>query len=104
MKFYELKTKKERVSFIREKLAISPQWAVRGMVKIFEYQTESEKISELTKEQNGVGFNGVDAEILSSFVKQVSKGRTLSPKQLSIVYKKMPKYAGQLESISEKSA
>jgi len=102
MKFEEQKTKKARVAFIKAKLAIDPRWAVAGLVKIFEYQTREEQQSEETLEHNGVGYSGCDAELLSSFAKQVKAGRQLSVKQMAIVFKKMPRYAGQLERISKK--
>ena len=42
------------------------------------------------------GFNGTDANILSSFAEQLLKGRTLSAKQLAIAFKKLPKYSRQV--------
>jgi len=97
MKYSELKTIKARVAFLRVKLSSNYGWAVRGMLKIFEFQTRDEQDSERTHELNGIGFTGVDGEIMSSFSKQVLKGRKLSEKQQKILFKKMPKYAVQLE-------
>ena len=99
MKYNELTTIKARVAFLKIKLSSDYNWAVRGMLKIFEYQTASEQSSEQTHDHNNVGFTGVDANILSSFTKQVQKGRVLSEKQQAILFKKMPKYARQLERI-----
>jgi len=99
MKYAELTTQEERVTFLKEKLASDPRWAIRAMLKIFEYQTEEEKNIEATTENNGVGFNGIDGEILTSFSHQVNRGRNLSMKQLAILFKKMPKYAKQLDNI-----
>ncbi len=99
--FNELKTKKARIAHIKEQLATDPRWAVRGLLRIYEGQTAEEQNSEHTIDANGVGFNGVDAEIMSSFAKQVLKGRTLSPKQMAIVFKKIPKYAKQLEGVAQ---
>lgn len=39
----------------------------KAVVKIWEYQTADEQRVGETKEHNGVGFNGTDAHILSSF-------------------------------------
>lgn len=66
------------------------------MLVIYAKQTLGEQASQTTSELNSVGFSGVDAEILSSFSDQVKRGRTLSPKQMVIVFKKMPKYWEQL--------
>ncbi len=85
--------------FIKNQLATNPTWAVKALVKIYERQTIDEQNSQATKENSGVGFNGLDANILSSFAEQVNKGRNLSVKQMTIVYKKMPRYWKQVASL-----
>ena len=69
---------------------------IKAMLRIFEYQTYSEQESEHTQDFNGVGFSGVDGEILSSFTKQFQTRGFLSPKQMIIARKRMQKYASQL--------
>ena len=66
------------------------------MLVIYSKQTLSEQAVQRTAELNCVGSTGCDAEILSSFSDQVKRGRTLSPKQMALVFKKMPKYWEQL--------
>jgi len=97
MKFAELTTQKAQTAHIRTQLGSSIAWASKGVIRIFENQTHDEQAVEATHEHNGIGFTGVDANILSSFAKQILKGRTMSPKQSAILFKKMPKYAGQLQ-------
>lgn len=87
-------------------------WVVRGMLAILQWQTAEEQANGMTVEDNGVGFNGVDAEILTSFCQQASRvlesrpndpmrySRCLSPKQMEIARKKMLKYSGQLARIA----
>lgn len=100
--YSELTTKKSRISFLREMLASEIRWAVKGLVTIYEYQTADEQSCGDTREHNGVGFTGTDGEILSSFAEQVNKNRFKgSPKQLDILFKKMPKYAKQLDIIAQ---
>ena len=99
-KFVDLTTKKDRVAHIKEMLKTNEKWAIRALVRIFEYQTRDEQDSETTRHWNNVGFNGADAEILSSFAKQVNRGRTLSVKQMAILHRRIPKYASQLEKLS----
>lgn len=72
----------------------------KAVVKIYEKQTYDEQVSQETKENNGVGFNGVDAPIMSSFARFYLERGYLSPKQLSIARKKIMKYAGQLCKIA----
>lgn len=85
---------------IAAKLATDDKWLIRGMLAIYERQTEDEKCSETTKEQNGVGFNGIDATIMSDFVKQWNTAGWLSTRQKALIRKKMAKYAGQLTRIA----
>lgn|SRR5574344_942132 len=103
MKYSELKTKKEKVAFVKQMLASNPAWAVRGLLKIYEFQTEAEQRVGETTEDNGVGFSGCDAHILSSFADQIKNGRQMSEKQLAIIYKKMPRYSRQLVNIVEET-
>ena len=90
--------------FIKEKLITDQRWLMRGIVAIFEKQTWDEQQTEQTTEHNGVGFNGIDAELMSSFAKQIQRGRVLSTKQLAFAQKKMPKYAGQLLHIAKEKS
>lgn len=85
--------------YIKTQLGENPAWATRALVKIYERQTEDEKASGETHNLNGIGFNGVDAGILSSFATQVNAGRTLSPKQMAILFRKMPRYWKQVASL-----
>lgn len=85
---------------VRERLEINDAWVKRAVVSIFNLQTESEKASDSTAEDNGVGFSGCDAELMSSFAKQLVQRGSLSPKQMVWARKKMLKYAGQLARIA----
>jgi len=95
-------TKKQVKDFVKEKLTTDRIWATHALLKIFEFQTEDEQHFKDTMIDNGVGFNGVDGHILSSFATQLKKKRRLSEKQMVIVFKKMPKYWSQIIKISDK--
>jgi hypothetical protein len=95
-------TKIQVKSFIKGKLAKDPKWIQNALLKIFEKQTDDEKLIEATTDHNGVGFTGVDAEILSSFAKQLKTKGYLSNKQMQLLSKKMPKYWNQIYKISDK--
>ena len=92
-----LTTKKARVGYIRHKLATESAWALRGLVRIFENQTEDEKSSEDTKHDNGIGFTSADGHIMTSIAKQYIARGKVSDGQMRVIYKNMPKYARQLE-------
>ena len=93
-------TKKETVAQWKEMLGSDPRWAIRGLLRIYQEQTPSEVDYEVSAYDNGVGFSGVDAEILTSFAKQYQRRGSLSEKQMNLLYKKMPRYAGQLYKLT----
>jgi hypothetical protein len=82
--------------FTAHMLASEAGWASRAITLLYGFQTATEQEAQSTAERNGAGFNGTDAFILSSFAEQIAKGRTLSPKQLAIAFRKLPKYSGQV--------
>jgi hypothetical protein len=101
-------------AMIREKLETNDKWLARGIVAIYAKQTADEKLSKLTKHSNGVGFNGRDAEFLSSLASQIMTWegtpkaerkwrQPLSEKQVNAARRKMLKYAGQLARIAEEN-
>ena len=92
----KITSKAQLVSMLKTQLATRPQQAIKGLMRIYANQTESEQSSGIVISNNGIGFVHVDSEILTSFAKQFEERGTLSEKQLAILYKKMPKYAGQL--------
>ena len=89
---------------IRANLATSDTWLKRAIVAIYNKQTDDEKSSGNTHHNNGIGFNGADAFILSSFAEQIKARGTLSPKQTAMARTKMGKYAGQLARIANSRA
>jgi SNF2 family DNA or RNA helicase len=66
------------------------------LLYLYGYQTFEEQVSESTVESNGVGFNMIDAVLLSSFAEQVKAGRELSEKQYTRMRLMLPKYHNQL--------
>ena len=87
---------KNVVAFVKQQLSTNPAWATKAIVKLYECQTADEQASHNTYNVNGAGFNSTDANILSSFAEQIGRGRTLSPKQLQLAFKKLPKYSRQV--------
>ena len=92
-------TKKAKIEYVKNKLATSAAWQLRALEVIFSRQTTSEQHSDTTQEVNDIGFSGAHAEIGSSLAKQYLKRRTLSPKQMAIVAKIMPRYWKQVMSV-----
>ena len=94
-------TKKAQKEFIQRRLASDAIWAKNALLKIYSFQTYDEQERETTCHYNGVGFSGAHAEILSSFAKQLEKWNRLSDKQMSILFRIMPKYWRQVLQISD---
>lgn len=67
-----------------------------ALKKMYECQEEDEKNMGATSHANGVGFNGADAPILSSFSVFLIKNGFLTEKQKVIARKKLLKYGRQL--------
>ena len=95
-------SKVQCIDFIREKISTNEKWAMHGLLKIYEYQTEEEKNNSVTIDNNGIGFSGVDATFLTGVVKFYQENGFITNKQLRIVFTKMKKYAAQLYRISDK--
>jgi hypothetical protein len=89
-------TKKELVEQLRRRLGSDPRWALRALMRIYQNQTADEQARDATIERNGIGFSGPDAEILGSFARQYESRRSLSPKQMALLMRKIPSYARQI--------
>jgi hypothetical protein len=97
--------------FIADKLKSDDRWLYRGICAIYGQQTSTEQSCEQTIEHNKRGFGASDAQILSSFAKQILDHDVktsrypwpLSFNQRAIARKLMIKYAGQLARLANKS-
>jgi len=88
--------KQQTLAALQHKLRSDVRWAQRGLLAIYKNQTEDEKVAADVKHHNQMGFRCMDSIILTSFASQLQTRGSLSPKQMSIVFKLMPKYARQL--------
>ena len=69
----------------------------RALLFMYARQTADEQATQATRQSNGIGFTGVDAEFLSSVAQRCTKyNQDISPKQFVYVRKKLVKYSGQL--------
>jgi hypothetical protein len=94
-----MKNEKAVKNFLKTKLATDKAWACRAVVKLYERQTLAEQSAQTTNEENGVGFTGTDAEFLSSIAIKLNKGWCMSEKQMTWIFKKVPKYWRQIWSM-----
>ena len=89
-------TKAELLAFLKKMLTTDATWAKAALLRIYDAQTWDEKNSEETHYDNGVGFTGADAGILTRFAEWYKAKGWLSPKMMALVHKKIGKYAAQL--------
>jgi len=85
---------------ILDKLDNSEEMVRRSLLRLYAEQTADEQAVGATTEHNGFGFNGVDAEFMSSVAKFLTDKGYLSPKQVAWTRKKIRKYAGQLATLA----
>ena len=85
---------------IRSNIAKSDVWLIRGLVALYNKQTEDEKGSETTKYDNGQGFNSRDAGFMTSLAKFYLRESRLTPKQTTACRKTIKKYCSQLAKIA----
>jgi hypothetical protein len=116
IKFVELQTKKARVEFLREKVASDDRYLIKGLIAIFECQTQEEKVRNSVSVHNGIGFSRFDVDVLSEISKKLLQAGALSaiqnrepvdcnqyltPYERNVLRKRMQKYVGQLARIAE---
>lgn len=85
---------------IKELFLQDKDFLIRSLLKLYEFQTDEEQKIKNTKNINGEGFTGFDGRILSNLCEFYKKNKYFSPKQLAVVRKLMPKYAGQIANIA----
>ena len=71
-----------------------------ALKKLYAEQTSDEQAAGTTKHYNGVGFNGADAKIMSSFAEFLKKTGFLTPKQKAVARRKLVKYNKQLTRLA----
>lgn len=89
---------------IGEKIKRDDNWLVRGLLAIYDRQTEEEQSTHSTQVHNGIGFNAYDAEFLTNSAKWYKNKGFLTKKHLNAVRKAMIKYSGQLARIANGQA
>lgn len=72
----------------------------KALLVLYGFQTADEQAAGYTVEDNGAGFNGADADYMSSVAQFVEKSGFLTQKQVPIIRKKIRKYWKQLLNVA----
>lgn len=92
----EFRSKKEIEKAIRQSITKDIRRAIKALLRLYEYQMESEKELGISKTKNGVGFNVIDAKMFTNFCNIINNRKYLSLRQRELLFKRIGKYAGQL--------
>lgn len=85
---------------IRDLVQVNDKVLYGALRQLYACQTADEQRAGQTKEYNGVGFNGADSRILSSFAEFLAKAGFLTEKQKVIARRKLVKYTKQLTRLA----
>ena len=89
----------ERATGLRERIREEEEWTIGALMRLYSLQEEDEQAFHRTAHQNSVGFNMIDANILTDMAKQYQQKGWLSTKQVNFIKGKLAKYVRQLESV-----
>ena len=87
---------KQRTDYLKKLINTNWKAAVRALFRIYENQTESEKLTRSVIKHNGIGFASIDAKFLTGLVRHWEAKGFFTENQKATLMKIMPKYAGQL--------
>lgn len=76
-----------------------PKSVMKALVLLYSLQTSEEKEIQATVMDNGVGFNAVDAPILTSIAQQFLRTNAISEKQFRLSRAKLSKYENQITTM-----
>lgn len=96
------------LDYVKQQLMTDDRWLYRGLLAIYDRQTTDEKIAETTRHDNGKGFTGADAQIMTSMAEQLKRRGFLTVKQIAYLRggrnadrARIEKYARQLLKVAE---
>lgn len=101
---HDLKTQEGIKSFLQEVAQTEPLFITpfqrkvtyRALRVVYSNQTADEQMAQATAHNNGTGFNGTDAQILSDVAEGAEKYQSLTGKQARFVARKLVKYSRQI--------
>lgn len=96
----ELKTQKQWKKELQKLLCTNDHAVVRAMERIWDLQTDAEKLSGQALTENGIGFNRVDSVEIKKYVEKHAR-QSLDAEDIRVVRSIMLKYWKQLMKLSK---
>ena len=96
----ELKTQKQWKKELQKLLCTNDYAVVHAMERIWDLQTDAEKLSGQALTENGIGFNRVDSVEIKKYVEKHSR-QSLDAEDIRVVRSIMLKYWKQLMKLSK---
>lgn len=96
----ELKTQKQWKKELQKLLCTNDYAVVRAMERIWDLQTDAEKLSGQALTENGIGFNRVDSAEIKKYVEKHAR-QSLDAEDIRVVRSIMLKYWKQLMKLSK---
>ena len=96
----ELKTQKQWKKELQKLLCTNDYAVVHAMERIWDLQTDAEKLSGQALTENGIGFNRVDSVEIKKYVEKHAK-QSLDAEDIRVVRSIMLKYWKQLMKLSK---
>ena len=94
-------TQKEWERYLKDLLSHNDKAVLKAVEVIYDRQTDEEKYSGETKEENGIGFSKIDARELGDIAKKIKNGKPITRGEFAKARNKIKKYWKQLMLISK---
>lgn len=96
----ELKTQKQWKKELQKLLCTNDYAVVRAMERIWDLQTDAEKLSGQALTENGIGFNRVDSVEIKKYIEKHAR-QSLDAEDIRVIRSIMLKYWKQLMKLSK---
>lgn len=99
----EFTNQKQWEDYLKTLVKTNDRALFKAIILIYDMQTNEEKSTGLSVEENNVGFSKVDAYEMGVIAKKIKRGDTLTKSEIAKSRNKMPKYWKQLMIISKRN-
>ena len=94
-------TRQQVISFVKLKLTFDNKWMLRGFLRLWGNQTNSEKMNYISHGHNHFGFNKIDSLMMTTIYRRYQLEKRISDGHMEYLKGKIPKYAAQISSFSD---